>query len=136
MRDVDLSSDDVSRLRRAWEAHTNQRQSDDCFESPDGIGRESHLVERSSEKCVPTAASDSEVRLVFGGKDLEEGQPLRRYNITRDSTVHALGRLRGGAQLGKVVKGRSQVRKIYCNSVHVLPVLFVYSQDCFTHDPR
>lgn len=116
MRDVDLSTDDVSRLRRAWEAHASQQQGGDSPEPPDVTGRERSLVERPSENCATidddatAAASHSEVRLVFGGKDLEEGQPLRRYNITRDSTVHALGRLRGGAQLGKVVKGRSQVR--------------------------
>lgn len=115
MRDVDLSTDDVSRLRRAWEAHTSQQQGGDSPEPPGVTGRESSLVERPSENCATiddatAAASHAEVRLVFGGKDLEEGQPLRRYNITRDSTVHALGRLRGGAQLGKVVKGRSQVR--------------------------
>lgn len=51
-----------------------------------------------------------DARFVFAGKDLREGQPLRRYGLGRDSTVHMLGRLRGGAQLGKVVKGRSQVR--------------------------
>lgn len=68
------------------------------------------MVGHRSENSATTTASDVEVRLVFGGRDLEEGQPLRRYNLTRGSTVHVLGRLRGGAQLGKMVKGRSQVR--------------------------
>ncbi|CAN0393855.1 unnamed protein product, partial [Ectocarpus sp. 13 AM-2016] len=48
-------------------------------------------------------------RLVFAGKDLQRGRPLLGYGLHAESTVHILGRLRGGAQLGKVVKGRSQV---------------------------
>ncbi|CAM9672795.1 unnamed protein product, partial [Hapterophycus canaliculatus] len=39
-------------------------------------------------------------RLVFAGKDLQEGRPLEGYGLGHDSTVHVLGRLRGGAQLG------------------------------------
>lgn len=53
---------------------------------------------------------ENDVRLVFAGKDLQEGQPLQTYGLGRGSTVHVLGRLKGGAQLGKVVKGRSQVK--------------------------
>ncbi|CAM9554394.1 unnamed protein product, partial [Choristocarpus tenellus] len=50
-------------------------------------------------------------RLLYAGKELVEGRPLQEYGLGEGSTIHSLGRLRGGAQLGKVVKGRSQVKK-------------------------
>lgn len=112
VRNVDLSTDDVTRLRRAWVAHASQQGESSAL--PDTTtGRENNLVERPAEVGDTSTSSDLlDVRLVFGGKDLQEGKPLRSYNIARDSTVHVHGRLRGGAQLGKVVKGRSQVRQI------------------------
>eukprot|EP00904_Undaria_pinnatifida_P001782 jgi/Undpi1/11604/HiC_scaffold_30.g13899.m1 len=110
VRDVDLSTDDVSRLRQAWEAHASQQG--ESSRPADTSGREHNLVSRPAADCGTSTSDDLlDVRLVFGGKDLQQGRPLRRYNITRDSTVHVVGRLRGGAQLGKVVKGRSQVKK-------------------------
>ena len=110
VRDVDLSTDDVSRLRQAWEAHASQQG--ESSRPADTSGREHNLVSRPAADCGTSTSDDLlDVRLVFGGKDLQQGRPLRRYNITRDSTVHVVGRLRGGAQLGKVVKGRSQVRR-------------------------
>lgn len=103
MRDVDLSAD-VSQLRRAWEAPL----------TPSGAGDRLRLLPET-EHCRAAAGdggsngSAEDIRLVFAGKDLVPGQPLREYGLDRDSTIHMLGRLRGGAQLGKVVKGRSQV---------------------------
>ncbi|CAM9573625.1 unnamed protein product [Chrysoparadoxa australica] len=52
-----------------------------------------------------------ETRLIYGGKQLVANRTLADYGVTCGSTIHAVGRLRGGAQLGKVVKGRSQVKK-------------------------
>lgn len=104
VQDVDLSIDDVSRLREAWQTTLFQPGG-----SVDNSGSDD-VTRRNSIGSPKLDGRESDVRLVFAGKDLEKGQPLRRYGLSRNSTVHILGRVKGGAQLGKVVKGRSQVR--------------------------
>eukprot|EP00903_Cladosiphon_okamuranus_P009369 g8933.t1 len=108
VRDVDLSTDDVSRLRQAWS--TTLSQSADRRLSNNDAQQEGAGTDSASGE-VQDGNSGNDVRLVFAGKDLQNGRPLLGYGVSGDSTVHVIGRLRGGAQLGKVVKGRSQVKK-------------------------
>ncbi|CAB1120728.1 unnamed protein product [Ectocarpus sp. CCAP 1310/34] len=122
VRDVDLCTDDVSRLRQACGASIYPGADGGCVSS-DPPWLSSHRTRanrrRSSTDCDKNvgedgggdATIDADIRLVFAGKDLQKGRPLLGYGLQADSTVHVLGRLRGGAQLGKVVKGRSQVKK-------------------------
>ncbi|KAG5192465.1 flagellar associated protein [Tribonema minus] len=60
---------------------------------------------------APHATADGDCCLVFAGKCMVPDVSLEEYGLQEGSTIHVLGRLRGGAQLGKVVKGRSQVKK-------------------------
>lgn len=115
VQNVNLAADDVSRLRQAWDAAINSatQGSDGSSKEPpsaDGPKRREQCPSSDTIAIQDGISNDSDVRLVFAGKDLQEGRSLQGYGLRGESTVHVLGRLKGGAQLGKVVKGRSQVQ--------------------------
>lgn len=80
----------------------------------DGPNELVHINEIDSvqnlRKAIASRSGIKEVdqRLVFRGKELQDGKLVSDYGVTESSTVSLLLRVHGGSTLGKKVKGRSK----------------------------
>lgn len=72
-------------------------------------GWQSWGKERGLQVDLPSVIEKMDLRMCGTSLEIDGRKTLREYGLRSFSTVYILGRLRGGAQLGKAVKGRSQV---------------------------
>jgi hypothetical protein len=68
------------------------------------LDKNDNVLEIRKQLSSKTGIPVEEIRLIFTGKQLEDGRTLKYYKIEKDSIINSVLRIRGGIRDGSHIK--------------------------------